>query len=47
MQSRNEFPFACSSVISNNVIAPLVFRSGGKTPVQRVQIDIKNENSIE
>ena len=40
MQSHNEFPFTRSS-------APFVFRSDGKTPVQRVQIDFKNENSIE
>ncbi len=40
MQRRDKFLFACSS-------NPVVFRSQGKTPVQRDRIDLKNENSVE
>jgi len=39
MQSRNQFPFASSS-------APLVFWPPGKALVQRVQIDVENENPV-
>ena len=39
LESRKGFAFACRS-------APRVCRSGGKTPVQRSQIDRKHENAI-
>src|SRR5215218_8076258 len=39
LESRKGFSFACRS-------SPRVFRSGGKTPVQRLQIDLKHENAI-
>ena len=39
LESRKGFSFACRS-------SPRVFRSGGKTPVQRIQIDLKHENAI-
>ena len=39
LESRKGFSFACRS-------APRVFRSGGKTLVQRIQIDRKDENTI-
>jgi hypothetical protein len=39
MQSRNQFPFACSSAI-------LVFWSSGKPLVRRFQIDVGNENPV-
>src|SRR4029079_4679800 len=40
LEARKGFSFACRA-------SPLAFRSGGKTPVQRIQIDFKNENAIE
>src|SRR6187431_969288 len=39
LESRKGFSFTCRS-------APRVCRSGGKTPVQRIQIDLKHENAI-
>jgi hypothetical protein len=40
LESRKGFPFTCRS-------SPLVFRSGGKTPIQRIQIDLKHKHGIE
>src|SRR3954466_13122051 len=40
LESRKGFSFLCRS-------SPLGFRSGGKTPVQRIPIDRKHENGIE
>lgn len=40
MQSHNQLPFGRSS-------AKLVFRPAGKPPVQRVEIDVENENPVE
>jgi len=39
MQSHNQLPFARSS-------AKLIFWSPGKPPVQRVEIDVENENPV-
>lgn len=40
LEARKRFPFLCCS-------APLGFRSSGKPPIQRIQIDLKHKYSIE